>query len=238
MTAEFLLLNRPTPYPSLADLRRAYLPAQAVPGEFLASAAERAREAARGGPAGEVEREWITLTMQRTAAGRGTLSDPDAARLISDVQHIPLRDHAWAAMERGTAGAHAEMFRDLLTRCPAGAEAPVASLTAFAHWLDGDGVKARVALDRVPHGPNYPMARLLATALDVGMHPNTWDPPRESRPSGHRGRSGRRRGHLGRDVNRRSRRDIETTRARDGDTLLTAPGQGSLKTGARGNDGA
>jgi hypothetical protein len=124
-----------------------------------------------------VEREWVTSTMERTASGCGALGDPDAARLISDVQHIPFRDHAWAAMERGTSAAHAEMFRDLLTRCPDGAEAPVASLTAFAHWLDGDGVKARVALDRVPAGQNYPMARLLATALEVGMHPTTWDPP-------------------------------------------------------------
>jgi hypothetical protein len=57
--------------------------------------------------------------------------------------------------------------------------AAVASLAAFAHWLDGDAVKARVALDRVPAGTAYQMARLINLALELGMDPRTWSASRD-----------------------------------------------------------
>jgi hypothetical protein len=94
-------------------------------------------------------------------------------------------------MERDTASRHAELWRDLLTRSPddpapadspespkspVPAVAPVASLAAFAHWLDGDAVMARAALDRIPPGTNYQMARLVNLTLDVGMNPRAWTP--------------------------------------------------------------
>lgn len=195
MTAEFLLLNRPTPFASPEQLRQAYAPSHPIPQEHMDIGADRAATAARGGPAGDTEREWITATLDRAAAGHTVLPDLDAARLISDVQQRPLRDHAWASMERETASRHAELWRDLLTRSPddpAPAEspkspvpavAPVASLAAFAHWLDGDAVKARVALDRIPPGTNYQMARLVNLALEVGMNPRAWTPRDESAAS-------------------------------------------------------
>lgn len=180
MTAEFLLLNRPPPFASPEQLRHAYAPGHPVPEELMVLAGERAEAAARGGPMGDAEREWITAAMDRAAAGHTVLPDRDAARLIADVQHTPLRDHAWKSMERCSAPRHAELWRDLLTRCPDGPKSPVppvASLTAFAHWLDGDAVKARVALDRIPAGTTYPMARLIDLALEVGMHPRAWTVP-------------------------------------------------------------
>ncbi|TQM57861.1 uncharacterized protein DUF4192 [Humibacillus xanthopallidus] len=184
MTAEFLLLERPTPFATQGQLRQAYASGRPVPDELMLLAAERAAAAARsGGRVGAVEREWITTTLDRAAVGHTVLPDADAARLIADVQHTPLRDHAWASIERSTAPRHAELWRDLLTRCPDSATspesnvaplAPVASLTAFAHWLDGDAVKARVALERVPAGTAYQMARLIDVALELGMDPRTW----------------------------------------------------------------
>ena len=195
MTAEFLLLNRPTPFASPEQLRQAYGPGRPLPNQLMALAAEHAAAAARGGRMGEVEREWITATLDRAAAGHTVLPDPEAARLVSDVQHVPLRDHAWASMERETASWQAELWRDLLTRTPDDptspefpesaesqrspglAVAPVASLAAFAHWLDGDAVKARVALDRIPPETGYEMARLVNLALEVGINPRAWTRP-------------------------------------------------------------
>jgi len=191
MTAEFLLLDRPTPYATPDQLRQAYAPGRPVADELMVAAADRAAAAARGGTEGEVEREWITAMLHRAAAGHTVLPDAEAARLIADVRHIPLRDQAWASMERSTASRHAELWRDLLTRCPESANPPeslatpespvaaVASLAAFAHWLDGDAVKARVALDRVPAGTAYQMARLINLALELGMDPRTWSASRD-----------------------------------------------------------
>ncbi|MER7071934.1 DUF4192 family protein [Terrabacter sp. NPDC000476] len=118
------------------------------------------------------------------------------------MQLTPLRDYVWASMERSTAPRHAELWRDLLTRCPESRERPesptshtspestgapvpsvsaVASLTAFAHWLDGDAVKARAALARVPAGTAHLMARLVDVALELGMDPRTWSLAPEDR---------------------------------------------------------
>jgi hypothetical protein len=188
MTAEFLLLDRPTPFATPEQLRQAYAPSHPIPLELMDIGADRAAAAARGGPAGQAERAWITVTLDRAAERHTVLPDPDAARLISDVQHVPMRDHAWASMERETTSRHAELWRDLLTRSPddpapsespksaVPAIAPVASLAAFAHWLDGDAVKARVALDRIPPGTNYHMASLVNLALEIGMNPRSWTP--------------------------------------------------------------
>lgn len=209
MTAEFLLRDRPTPFATPGQLRQAYAAGRSVPDQLIAVAAKRAAAAARGGLKGERERQWMTATLGGAASAGTVLPEADAARLIADVQHIPLRDHAWALLDRSTASGHAELWRDLLTRCPdnptapdapsesraspdpAGAAssrgvsvAPVASLTAFAHWLDGDAVKARIALDRVPSGTTYQMARLIHMALELGMDPRTWDIPDHAGPPG------------------------------------------------------
>ena len=39
-----------------------------------------------------------------------------------------------------------------------------------------------MALERVPDEPPYTMARLVHTALEVGMDPKTWSVPPELRP--------------------------------------------------------
>ena len=96
MTAEFLLLDRATPFATPGQLRQAYAPNHPIPDQVMALAAERAAAAARGGPRGELERQWITAILGRAAAGHTVLPDADAARLIAGVQHIPLRDRARA----------------------------------------------------------------------------------------------------------------------------------------------
>ncbi|MER7071935.1 DUF4192 family protein [Terrabacter sp. NPDC000476] len=69
MTAEFLLPERPTPFATPGQLRQAYAPGRPVPDQLMVLTAERAAAAAGGGHVGEVEREWITATLHRAAAG-------------------------------------------------------------------------------------------------------------------------------------------------------------------------
>jgi hypothetical protein len=184
--AEYAFRGHRAPYVSEEELKASFQPATPLSVEAMQTATEAASAAVATESAAVTERTWMTLALERftaTATATGTRpSETDAARMVCDVRHIGLRDHAWASMDTQNAATHAAFWKDLLTRSPEGAEAPTASLTAFAHWLNGDGIQARLALERVPHEPPYPMARLVKTALEVGMDPKTWSVPPELRP--------------------------------------------------------
>jgi hypothetical protein len=157
-------------------------PGTPLPAEAMRRASAAARVSVDSGEAAATERAWMTLTLQRFTATGARPNEADAARMVSNVQHIGLRDHAWASMDTQNAASHAAFWKDLLIRSPEGTQAPTASLTAFAHWLSGDGIQARMALERVPDDPPYSMARLVTMALTVGMDPKGWSLPPELRP--------------------------------------------------------
>lgn len=180
--AECAFRGHRAPYASEEELKRSFQPAAPLSVEAMQTATEAARAAFASESTAETERTWMTLALERFAATGTRLSEADAARMVCDVRHVGLRDHAWASMDTQNAATHAAFWKDLLTRSPDGAQAPTASLTAFAHWLNGDGIQARVALERVPDEPTYTMARLVNTALEVGMNPKTWSVPPELRP--------------------------------------------------------
>lgn len=180
--AEYAFRGHRAPYTCEEELKASFQPAPPLSVEAMQTATETARAAASSESAAETERTWMTLTLERFNATGARLSEADAARMVCDVQHIRLRDHAWASMDTANAATHAAFWKDLLTRSPQGAQAPTASLTAFSHWLNGDGIGARLALERVPDEPPYTMAKLVSAALQVGMDPKTWSVPPALRP--------------------------------------------------------
>lgn len=180
--AEYAFRGRRAPYVTEEELKASFQPATPLSAEAMQTATEAARVAVASDSAAQTERTWMTLALERFTATGTRLSEADAARMVCDVRHVGLRDHAWASIDAQNAATHAAFWKDLLTRSPHGAEAPTASLTAFAHWLNGDGIQARVALQRVPDEPPYTMARLVNTALEVGVNPKSWSVPAELRP--------------------------------------------------------
>jgi hypothetical protein len=130
----------------------------------------------------DAERAWIILTVSRHVAASTALPDSAATRLLADIENIGLRDHAWAGIERADAYQHAQFWKDLLTRAPEGTQAPPASLAAFSYWVAGDGLSARTALERIPDGQDYPLARLLGAALQSGVDPKSFPIPSELPP--------------------------------------------------------
>jgi hypothetical protein len=63
-----------------------------------------------------------------------------------------------------------------LLRCaPAGAVAPIGTVTALLAWLNGDGVRAVAALERVhEEDPEYALAQLLGRSIAAGLSPKGW----------------------------------------------------------------
>jgi hypothetical protein len=127
------------------------------------AAAWRAREGAQG------LREAIT------AADDGQpLDDAQAAWLCLLLTDHTVCDLAWAGIDRDPA--QLRMWADLTRRAePALVPAP-ASLLAFAAWYSGDGVLARVAVQRVLEvEATYPLALLVSHLLDEGVSPRLLD---------------------------------------------------------------
>lgn len=178
--AEVIYRTGVHPFRSLEEHRDSFGPAaHPLPAQAVGSASSRAGAAVADPDLLSQERAWLRLTLERHVATATPLSDADAARLLADVQHIPLRDHAWATVPRGQTLEHAGLWKDVLTRAPAGMQAPPASLAAFCFWAAGDGMSARAALERVPPDQEYSMARLVAVAVGEGIDPRSFPMPSE-----------------------------------------------------------
>lgn len=111
----------------------------------------------------------------------GGLSIGEIAALAGAVQDVAARDQAWAMMRRESAGAHFELWRQVMQSVPDELLSPVGSLAAFAAWLSGNGVLASHAAERVLSvDPGYFMAELVIEALYECMHPDSWELTRPS----------------------------------------------------------
>ena len=180
VAAEALYRDGRTPYRSVQEHRATFAPsAHVISPDVMTSAKSVAAEALQNEQLLSEERAWIGVITTRHAATRNPLSETDAARLLADVQDVGLRDHAWSGITRTESLAHGELWKDLLTRAPEGTEAPAASLAAFSFWINGDGMSARAALERIPDGQNYPLASLLSTAMRAGLDPKSYPIPNE-----------------------------------------------------------
>ncbi len=105
-----------------------------------------------------------------------SLSDMDLLSVATGVQQLALRDLAWMQMSRDNADSHFAVWSQVMRCVPDDLLAPVGSLTAFAAWLNGSGVLASHAVDRVlAVYPRYSMALLIGRILQSGINPSRWD---------------------------------------------------------------
>lgn len=127
------------------------------------------------------EGHWVRHRVRRYLEDREPLDVHDAGRMIAALVSIQVRDVAWAEMSHEDAGAHIELWRDLVRRCPVVYAAAPAALMAFAAWLAGDGALAWCAVERSQEAePDYGLAALVTQALAGAVPPDTWTPPDES----------------------------------------------------------
>lgn len=89
------------------------------------------------------------------------------------LQHLPVRDDAWAQMLPENRDAHLRMWTDVTRHAQRGYVAAPASLLAFVAWQCGEGALANVALDRaLADVPSYSMALLVSDAVRAGLPPS------------------------------------------------------------------
>ena len=182
VAAEAIYQRGSSPYRSLQEHCSSFAPGPSqIPAQDFA-AQTAASTVLQDPPALAQERAWMSLVVGRRIASSTPLPDADAARLLADVQNIGLRDHAWTLIPRDEARQHAELWKDLLTRAPEGAQAPAAALAAFSYWVAGDGLSARAALQQIPPTQQYSMGQLITVAVRNGLDPKTFPMPHDMPP--------------------------------------------------------
>lgn len=142
--------------------------------EPLAAVLPSARAAAESSTPGR-ERDWALDRLEQFHADGRRLSDPEAARLLVAVKTTATRDALWEDMSRENTSSHIALWTDLTRRAPDEVRAAPAALLGFSSWLKGDGARAWCALDQVPADQPYPLAAIVASALQNGLHPREWE---------------------------------------------------------------
>ena len=153
---------------STAAFQEAYR-AEAVPAQpTAAQVAVMAREVT----------EYVRAYLAQPCTTTTTTTDV-AAFLAARIQHVTVRDIAWALMDRPTGRLHADLWRGVAALTPnTEVVLPVLGLLGMGGWVSGDGALANVALERaadVPGQDRYTMLRLLAEVIERAVPPTAWD---------------------------------------------------------------
>ncbi|HQR27322.1 MAG TPA: DUF4192 domain-containing protein [Nocardioides sp.] len=134
------------------------------------------RSVAVAGGAAPDETGWAVATLDAAVREGVALEAPDAARMLTALTDLDVRDAVWRRMTRATARQHLRVWTDLVRAAPEGMVAAPAVLLGFAAWLGGDGALAWCALDRcLADEPSYSLGHLLARALSDAVPPSHWE---------------------------------------------------------------
>lgn len=142
--------------------------------EPIAAALPAARHAAEASTP-TVERDWALDRLEQFHTDGNRLSDVEGARMLVALETIGTRDSLWEDMTRENSSSHIALWGDLTRRAPDEARAAPAALLGFSSWLSGDGARAWCALDQVPAEQPYPLAAIVASALQHGLNPREWE---------------------------------------------------------------
>jgi hypothetical protein len=120
----------------------------------------------------------VELMPERVAtllAKGADLSATEVAWLALAGQSIRGRDSALLLIERAVAEQHLDLWRTVMSLVDDDLLAPVGCLAAFSAWLEGRGVLASHALERVlAIDPDYSLAHCIEGLLTASIDPRAW----------------------------------------------------------------
>ena len=172
IAAEMVAGGRRAPAPSRAALDRAFIGDPEPVTRYLPGVADDMENST---PAWE--RQWAVGRAEAFLDDGRALTDPQAARMLACLQSTTVRDQLAQRISTQNAHSWGPLWDDLTRRSPGELVAPAATLSAISSWCQGDGARAWAALDRIPveQREAYPLAGLVASALQNGVNPSMWD---------------------------------------------------------------
>jgi hypothetical protein len=136
------------------------------------------------GPPGEGDLGWSCELVRQCTSTGAVPDDGEAARLLTAISRMDVRDAVIDEVRRPTAREHVRVWSDLLRRAPDETVAEAAAVTAFCAWQAGDGALAWCALDRcLDAEPDHRLGLLLAECLAGAVPPHVWEGVRGPEPA-------------------------------------------------------
>ena len=127
------------------------------------------------------ERRWAAALV-RTHVGCRTVPDSaEVARLVVGLGSFAVRDAVWSttppARDAPAARDAADLWTEVVRRCPERWRAPAAALLAYAAWNCGNGALAWCAVDVADAAdPEHTLTGLVAQLLGAAVRPGAFDP--------------------------------------------------------------
>ncbi len=119
--------------------------------------------------------DTIDTLVTEALVAPSALSPADTARLAVAVQTADGLQRLAGGITRAEAGQHYQLWRTVTTRVGDDLQPATACLAALAAWLDGRGVLASLAVDRVLElAPGHPFAELVGGLLARAVNPAAW----------------------------------------------------------------
>lgn len=112
----------------------------------------------------------LTASMQSECV----VSDHELSAVLRGLRSVSVRDHVGGLLLDSDPSQASAAWAELVMRSPSGYAAPLATLTALAAWLAGDGARAWCAIDRaLADEPGYVMAELMHGIVSAPVPPAT-----------------------------------------------------------------
>lgn len=122
---------------------------------------------------GEVGRRAVDDALARFGDG-APLDDDEVAWLALLLTEPEVRDYTWRRVD-GDVQLNLDLWSEIVRRVDPALSAAPATLLAFTAWRIGEGALASIALDRaLDADATYPLAGLLAEAINEGVPPSRW----------------------------------------------------------------
>ncbi len=162
--------------PDRDALRALFAPEPADQRDAIRIEVDRLRGAGQAVSSGVADPQLLRERVSRALDDPAEESPADIAWLALAVQSDVAMTAVVGMVDRSRAAAHFELWRAVL-RCVDDELLPaIGCLAAFAAWLDGRGVFASHALDRVFEvAPQHSVARHIEGLLTCAVNPKTWD---------------------------------------------------------------
>ncbi len=167
--------------PSREALARTLLPLAGVVDE-VARAASAVEDVAGADAAWcSRERRWAADLVLGHARARTVPTPGELARLVVGLGSFAVRDAVWAmtppAHEAQSARDVADLWTEVVRRCPERWRAPAAALLAYTAWNCGNGALAWCAVDVADAAdPGHTLTGLVAHLLTAAVRPGSFDP--------------------------------------------------------------
>jgi hypothetical protein len=159
------------PVASRRDVEAEMAPRESISSRYMAFARRRLTQVSEHDSYEKWSDSVIASAVMPLLSG-SALSNRQVADLTVWLEHIDERDRFVQMLAVRNEHLAIETLADVVARTPLGSRAPIATATAIYAYINGDGLRANIALDiALEDEPEFALAKLATAAIQRSVHP-------------------------------------------------------------------